>query len=501
MPEKIALSPLSQYPLAQAHTLAVQLYEAGSFKDAAVACRIILESDPSKTDTLLLLGLSCWELGDREQALNIFDLALRMRPDFTEALNNRGLLLLELDRPDDALADFDQALLLRCDYAKACNNRGNALAVLGQLDEALASYGQAIQLDPDYAEAYYNRGNVLQEQIRLDEAIASYGRALELRPGYAEAHWNRGLCLLMQGDLPEGWEAYEWRWRLPTNQGTQAAMGLQQPMLTPETNIRGRSVLLVAEQGFGDTLQFGRFASVLADRGAKVILEVQKPLVSLMRSLPGVDQVIAQGEGRPAHDLCCPLLSLPGLLKTDMDSIPAHVPYLKETTELRAMWQQVLGKFAGLRVGLAWSGSQRKKGDQRRKLPRSFPLGALAPLLDIQGIQFVSLQPEVLESDREALATLPIIHFGNRIQDFSDTAALASLMDLVITIDTSVAHLAGAMGRPTWVLLSHFSDWRWFVGREDSPWYPSVRLFRQHSPGDWAGVIARVSKKLDERLG
>jgi tetratricopeptide (TPR) repeat protein len=492
---------VSQGPLAQAHTLAVGLYEAGRFTDAAAACRIILDADASRTDTLLLLGLCGWELGDRESALRIFDLALRLRPDFPEALNNRGLLLLELDRPEDALADFDRALLLRSDYAKACNNRGNALAVLGRLTEALAGYDHAVRLDPNYVDAHYNRGNVLQEQLRLGEAVASYARVLELRPDYADAHWNRGLCLLVMGNLPDGWEAYEWCWRLPANQGSLAALGLQQPILTPEMSVRGRSVLLVAEQWFGDTLQFCRFASVLADQGAKIILEVQTPLVSLVRSLPGVDQVISQGAGRPNHDLCCPLLSLPGLLKMDMDSIPAQVPYLKEAPELRAKWQQMLGRFKGLRIGLAWSGSQKTKGDQRHKFPSSCPLAIFSRLLAVDGIQFVSLQREVLESDQAALATLPIRHFGERLRDFADTAALTSLMDLVITIDTSIAHLAGAIGRPTWVLLPYFHDWRWFLHREYSPWYPTVRLFRQQSPQDWGGVIARVSRNVAERLG
>jgi tetratricopeptide (TPR) repeat protein len=442
-------------------------------------------------ETLNNRGVVLRDLHRLDEALASYQRALAIRPGSAEALSNSGAVLRQLGRLDEALASCERALAITPDYADALNNRGNALMELKRLDEALASYDRALAIRPDYAEAFYNRGIVLQDLGRLEDALDSYQQAQAIRPDYAEAHWNEGACRLLAGDFAAGWAKFEWRW---LKRGADAKRECARPLWLGEQDVAGRTVLLHAEQGYGDTIQFCRYAPLLAERGARVVLEVQPGLKSLLSGLAGVQQVVARGERLPDFDFHCPLLSLPLAFGTTLQTIPARVPYLAATPGLVQSWRARLGANAP-RIGLAWSGNPKHLKDRNRSIAAS----RLTRLLET-GATFVSLQKELRDDDRQWLAAHPEVHhFGDELGDFADTAALISLLDVVITVDSAVAHLAGAMGKPVWILVRAFgADWRWLLQRDDSPWYPSARLFRQHSIGDWGGVIADVGGALRE---
>lgn len=501
---------------------AIALHQAGRLAEAEPLYRSVLDALPQQFDALHLLGVLRHQQGrsaeaaefigaalaarpddvvaltNRSAALNSLrrfdealahcDRALTLAPDHAEALNNRALALRELGRAQEALASCDRALRLKPDYADAHNNRGLALQALRRFDEALESYGAALARNPAHLDALNNRGIALFEQNRGDEALACFERAIAIRPGHAHAHWNRAQVLLLSGDLARGWEEHEWR--LASNPGL--ARGFTQPFWRGDVPVAGKTLLLHAEQGLGDTIQFCRYVPKVAALGARVILEVQRPLVELMRTLAGAAQVIARGEPLPDFDLHCPLLSLPLAFRTDLASIPSAAPYLNapaSTTD----WDARLGS-KGPRVGLVWSGNPGHKRDSAR----SIPFYALMPLLDCAAT-FVSLQKEVRASDAAVLAQSgKVIDVADRLTTFADTAALVARLDLVIAVDTSVAHLAGALGRPLWLLLPEVPDWRWLTERDDSPWYPTARLFRQSGPRAWGPVIARVRAALQE---
>jgi tetratricopeptide (TPR) repeat protein len=459
------------------------------------------------------------------EALASFDHVLVIKPDHVGALNNRGLALLGLQRPADALASFERALAIRPDHVRALNNRGNTLQALRRPGEALAAYDKALAVQPDHAEALYNRGIVLRDLKRpaealasfdralsadpdhvdalnnrgivlrdLDrpfEALASYDRALSIDPGYAEAHSNRSCLELLLGDFERGWEEFEWRWRVPDFAPWRRDFA--QPLWRGDTPLEGRTILLHAEQGFGDTIQFVRYVPLVAAGGAVVILEVPLPLKALLSELAGAARVVGRGEELPAFDCHCPLLSLPLAFNTRLETIPAPVPYLTATRDRVEKWRQRLPGTRLRRVGIAWAGNANFKGDQSR----SIGLPRLSPLLSVPGCQLVGLQKDLRDGDRDILRSHPqLIHSGDAIEDFADTAAVMSLMDLVVSSDTSVAHLAGALGKPVWILLPYVADWRWLRGRADNPWYPTARLFRQPELDDWESVIGRVKDEL-----
>jgi Flp pilus assembly protein TadD len=427
-----------------------------------------------------------------DAALDSYDRGLALRPDSAEVLCNRGIVLRELKRFDEALASYDRALAIRPDYADALNSRGIVLRELGRLDEALANVDRALAIRPGFAEALTSRGTTLIELKRLDEALASFRRAQAVRPDYADAHWGESFCQLLAGDFGAGWEKYEWRWRT----GQAALRQFLQPLWLGDQDVAGKTVLLHAEQGNGDTIQFCRYATVLAERGARVVLEVQPALKSLLSCLIGVQQVVATGEPLPEFDFHCPLLSLPLACGTTLQTIPARVPYLTPAPGLVQDWRTRLATD-GPRIGLAWSGNKQHGNDRNR----SIALRRLAPLLDC-GATLVSLQKGPRDDDRAWLAEHPEVLRYSDFPDFADTAALISLLDLVISVDTSVAHLAGAMGKPVWILLPAVGlDWRWLLERDDSPWYPTARLFRQRAIGDWDSVINRVADELRKRFG
>lgn len=464
----------------------------GRTDDALASYRRAAELAPGYADAYYNEG-DLWQVQGRyAEAEEAYRKALAIDPTHDRALNNLGLSKLLQGKVETALRYFDSAIAANSLNAKAHNNRGVALNRLERFEDALQSYTAALDLDTQYAEAYCNRGLLLQEMLLLAQALDDYRRALAIRPDYPECRWNEAICLLQAGDFISGWDKYEWRWRLP--ESNQVAM--PSAIWGGQQSIEGKTILLWSEQGFGDTLQFCRYVPLLAARGAKVFLEVQPAIVPLLQGMQGVNRVIAAGGERQAYDTHCPLLSLPRALATDLHSIPAKVPYIACSESKRVHWTERLGKRSGPRIGLVWSGSPTHKGDRWR----SIPLYLLKSLVEISGVEFYSLQADVRESDREALSALPIRHFGGELHDFSDTAAFADAMDLVIAVDTSVAHLAGALGKPVWIMLPHFPDWRWMLERTDSPWYPTVRLFRQTQRGDWSSVITELAASLQEWL-
>jgi tetratricopeptide (TPR) repeat protein len=463
----------------------VTLHELKRFEPALASYDRALAVRPGHAEALSNRGSVLRELGRLADALASYDGALAARPNFAEALSDRGNVLKALRRFDDALASYDAALGLHPDYPEALSNRAVTLQALDRLDEALASCDRALALRPDSVEALNNRASVLQELRRFDEALATYDRIAAIAPDHAEAQTNRALLLLLTGDFAKGWPAYEWRRKLPS----WVERGFAQPEWSGQ-DITGKRLLLHAEQGFGDTIQFVRYAAPAAMRGADVIVEVQPSLASLLGGLFGTKVIAAGRDQLPPFDLHCPLLSLPRLFAPA--PIPVGVPYVAAPANRLAAWAARL-PAEGLRVGLAWSGHP----DNVRDHERSIPFARLAPLFDVPGIRFVSLQKDIRSADASDVqrhGNLIDVHAG--LRDFVDTAAVIAQLDLVITVDTAVAHLAGAMGKPLWLLLPRVPDFRWLLDRTTSPWYPSARLFRKGPTDTWDAIIAGVSSEL-----
>lgn len=394
----------------------------------------------------------------------------------------------------EAVALYDRALTVRPDSFEAHNNRGTALRELNRFEEALASYDRALTLKPDYAGALANRANVHADLRRFDEAFAGYDAALKLEPQLNEVLWNAALAHLVLGDLPAGFAKYESRWQNKLAQ--QNKRQFPRPLWLGETPLAGKTLLLYAEQGFGDTLQFIRYATLAAAQGARVIVETQPALKRLVAGVPGVSAVFGQGEPLSAYDLRCPLMSLPLAFGTTLDTIPATLPYLAAPVDAVARWRACFDG-ARARVGLVFSGNPEHKNDRNR----SIPLARLAPVVNTPGVRFICLQKDVRPADAATLQQMPQIEtVAAELTDFTDTAALIETLDLVVTVDTSVAHLAGALGKPVWLLLPWLPDFRWLLDRADSPWYPSARLFRQPAMGDWDGAIDALAAALAERF-
>jgi tetratricopeptide (TPR) repeat protein len=452
-------------------------------------------------------GLVLKELGRFDDALSSYDRAIALKADFAEAHSNRGLTLKELNRFDDALSSYDRAIALKPDFAEAHSNRGLVLKELNRFDEALSSYDKAIALKPDFAEAYSNRGLVRQDSHQLDAALADFSRAIALKPDFAVAYFNRAMASLMVGDYQHGWQDYEWRWQGDNGPIIKDARHLAEPCWLGRESIAGKTILLHSEQGYGDTIQFCRYAKWVADCGATVILEVQPPLHALLAGVEGVSQVLTQGDPRPAFDYYCPLMSLPLAFKTTLATLPARTPYIKSDAAKTLYWKEKLGGKSRFRVGLVWSGGFRAHQPELWGINdrRNVPLLKFASLKN-PGIEFYSLQKgQPAESELEEILARNwdgphLTHFAAELRDFADTAALLTQLDLLISVDTSTAHLAGAMGKPVWILNRFDSCWRWLLDRSDSPWYPSARLYRQESAGDWDGVIRRVASDLHARV-
>jgi tetratricopeptide (TPR) repeat protein len=475
----------------------ITLHELKRFDEALASYDRALALQPDGAEPFSNRGNALRQLKRFDEALASYDQALALKPDYFDALNNRGVTLHELKRFPEALASYDCALALRPDHFAALTNRGVTLHELRRFDEALASYDRALAIRPDYAEALFNRGVTLYQLKQLDEALVCYDHALAVNPDYVDGHFNKALLHLLKGDYDAGWREYEWRWRRWKEQNlTPFKRDFTQPLWLGQTAIEGKTILLHAEQGSGDTIQFCRYAPLVAGRGARVLLEVPVQLKDLMASLVGVAEIIAGQDKPPDFDMHCPLLSLPLALGTRVESIPAQVPYFTVPPESLRRWAGAVGPKRNLRIGLVWSGSSGHKGDAIR----SISLRSLLPLADLDA-EFVSLQKEVRGDDATALKERgDIVHFGDELNTFADTAAVIANLDLVISVDTSVAHLAGALAKPVWVLLPFLPDFRWLLDREDSPWYPTARLFRQQAPGDWSGVISRVVIELEKAI-
>jgi tetratricopeptide (TPR) repeat protein len=498
------------------HLLGLLKLQAGKAGEAQRLITSALKIAPTSPDAHANLGLVLGALKRPADALASFDRALALDANHFEALANRGHVLLDLGRNDDALAVLDTVLAREPRHLPSRVNRANALVALGRPDEAIAEYDTALALNPNDLKALFNRANALFRAGRYAESLAGFDRLLALAPrhpeglssrglslqalgrhqdalgdyakaimlakDYVDAHFNEALALLTVGDYARGFAEYEWRWK----RAGIARRSFGKPLWLGEYPLARKTILLHAEQGLGDTIQFARYAPLLAHGGASVVLEVQAELKALLGGLDGVT-VLARGDVLPAFDVHCPLGSLPLAFKTTPANVPAGIPYLRASEERVATWRPRLEALPGKRVALAWAGNPNHINDRNR----SIALARLKPLLAAPGFSFVSIQRDVPAGDRDALAGLA--HLGDDLADFQDTAAAIALCDLVITVDTSVAHLAGAMGRPLWVLLPFWPDWRWTLDGERSPWYPDARLFRQGADGDWKPIIERLA--------
>ena len=452
---------------------------------------IILKPDLSEAHNNL--GNALRDQGKLDEALAHYQRASIVNPSFTDTHNNFGTLLLDRGDPERAVTEFKRVLALNPDHVEANNNLGNALKKQGKWDEALPYYQRALTLKPDYAEAHNNLGNTLKELRKIDEAIRRYERALAVKPGFAEAHFNFGLALLLNGQLEKGWSEYEWRWRSVNK--NYKSVNFTQPRWRGEPLSSHKVLLLHAEQGLGDTIQYCRYVSLAAAR-ARVILEVPRSLMRLLSSVSGVEDMLAIGDALPSFDFHCPLLSLPKAFKTTLDNIPAAVPYLRAKSARVSHWRGILGD-SGFRIGIVWQVNPKSETELRRSIPRS----CFAQLAKFANVRLISLQKtRGLNQFSELTKGVEIEDLGPDFDSgpdaFLDTAAVMENLDLVITVDTAAAHLAGALGRPTWILLRHVPHWTWMLDRDGSPWYPTVRLFRQQRKDDWRDVFSKVENEL-----
>lgn len=533
------------------------LRELGRFRDAADSYGHALALRPGSTDALFLRGVAYLDLHDPEHALADFNAAIAASPTFVDAIFNSSIALEQLGRHDEALMRCDRALALDPRHARSLANRGNAASHLGRFAEAVDSYARALEvepgstgvlcnyasaliqvarhddahamcdralaIDPHYAPAsftrarvrlethryddalddlarviaatprdklaHFHRGSALRALRRHEDALRAYAEAIDIDPDYAHAHCMRAFLCLSIGDFEAGWAEYEWRWRDSQLDGSRRDFA--QPRWTHGMPLDGQTILLYPEQGLGDTLQFCRYVPLVKALGARVVVEAPVELKVLFATLDGVDLLVARGDPLPPFDLHCPLLSLPLEFRTDLSSIPAHVPYLRADPVRVEHWRGRLGASDRPRIGLVWSGNPLHLNDRNR----SITLADLLPLLD-DCYEWISLQKVVRDEDRPTLDASPIRFVGDALTDFAETAALTEAMDAVISVDTSVAHLAGALGRPLAVMLPHTPDFRWLLDRDDSPWYPGARLFRQPEGGQWAPVVERIREAL-----
>lgn len=430
-------------------------------------------------------GVALHQLGRYDEAIVQYQRALMLDPRAAETEMNFGVALYELRRFEEARARHERALALQPGNVDVQVNLANALLELGEHERALELYRQVAALRPRDPDVQMNLGNVLREMRRFEEALPCYERALALAPANADVHWNHALALLAMGDLVRGGREYEWRLRMPALADTNRQFAA--PRWSGKEALAGRTVLLHAEQGLGDTLQFCRYAVVLRDAGAKVLLEVQKPLLPLLRGQPGLGEVIARGTDAGAYDFHCPLMSLPCACRTELGTVPAPVPYVRPDGALVQRWRGEVHALPAPRIGLAWSGNPQHPNDYRRSIPLATLLAALPA-----GASYWSLQKDLSPEDERLLAADGRIRrFGENA--FEHTAAQIASLDAVVCVDTSIGHLAGAMGARTFLLLAHTADWRWPGDGEATPWYPRHTLLRQDRPGDWAPVLHRLA--------
>jgi tetratricopeptide (TPR) repeat protein len=462
--------------------------------DAAAWAQRAISAAPAAAAPRYTLGRIYEAQGNLDEAEVAYREAIRLAPDHAKAHNNLGCLFHLRGRLDEALACYRRALELDPVLPEANQNFGSIVRDPKALEHAIAGYRGQVAANRHDALAFNHLGNTLREAGRYPEALEALGNAVRLDASLAEAHFSRSFVLLLTGNYLDGWREYEWRWR--TLAYSAPARRFRQPMWDGR-HVPGRTLLLHAEQGLGDTLQFARYAPLVAANCDAVVLECQPELKTLMQSVAGIRQVVAQGEALPAFDFHLPLMSLPAVFRTTLESVPWQGRYVHPPADKVREWRAVAGASRRIKVGLAWAGRPEQWDDRKRSL--SF--AALAPLARARNAEFFSLQ--IGPAAAQAAAPPPgmaLRDFTGRIRDFSDTAGLVAALDLVITADTSVAHLGGAMDVPTWVLVAHAPDWRYHLGREDNPWYPRMRLFRQDRDGDWSAPVRRAADEL-ARLG
>jgi tetratricopeptide (TPR) repeat protein len=537
--------------------IAIKHQQASRLKEAEAIYRQILSRNPKNVDALHLLGIIRRETGDLDQAIDLISRAIQGKPDFAQAHCNLGTALFDKGLIDRAISSYQRAIELRPGFAAAhssvgnilhkagrnseaisslrravqlnphsaamCNDLGNVLADQGQIDESVASFRRALQLNSDSAEIYYNFANALfkltddidgvielcyravqlnprfadayntlgsafQQKLMLNEAMGAYDRAIQFKPDFAEAHYNLAMALLKSGEFRRGWPEFEWRWKVPSRPPPPT---FSQPQWNREP-LNDKTILLHAEQGLGDTIQFIRYASLIAQTGGHVVVKCATELSRLLQRATGVSQTISATDQLPEFDFHCSLMSLPFMFATELSSIPSAVAYLVPEPNLVEFWRtRVMQLKGGLKIGLVWAGNPQHKGDRHR----SIALQNLWPITKSEGVTFISLQKFHGVKTPEQ-SQISLVDWTNDLHDFADTAALIANLDLVIAVDTAVAHLAAAMAKPVWVMLPFSPDWRWMLNRNDSPWYPTMRLFRQSSSGDWNSVITQVFDAL-----
>jgi tetratricopeptide (TPR) repeat protein len=512
------------------HLSGIIAAQSGDYARAHQSFLIALGVNPYSAQAHANCGVALYELGQFSEALAHYDAAIRIKPDFAQAHSNRGNALKQLQKVTEAIASYNQAIALQPQNAAIFYNRGVALHEAGQLFAAIESYCHALVLEPHNAQTHFNLGDAYHACMQLELALSSYNKAIALVPSYADAHNNQGLVLrdlghleeavisfskaiaqdslhadahlnmgstlLLNGDFQRGWELYEWRWK--TKGTNQIIPNFDKNMWMGSPALENKTILIHGEQGLGDALQFCRYLTQLKNRGARVLLAVHHSLLALFETLDGVDAFIHKGEALPPFDFHCPLLSLPMALQTDMDSIPKSPAYLRADSGKVGQWAERLGPKTKPRIGVVWSSTSKFKGDAQRSMTFAQFQQALPP----SDFQYICLQKEIKESDFPSFSERQdVAFFGDQLHDFSDTAALVENLDLIISTCTSVPHLSGAMGKPTWVLLGHVPDWRWMLHRDDSPWYPSVKLYRQDASWHWGAVVDRVRQDLDTRFG
>jgi tetratricopeptide (TPR) repeat protein len=475
-------------PTAAAYTnLGEALRMLGRLDEAVPAVQKAIQLNPNSSEALGNLGLIYSEMGKLDEAMEHFNRALAINPNLPQTLNNLGNLQLKLKKADTALAAYDRALAIDPNFSDGHNNRGSALESLDRLDEAMAEYVRAVELRPNFAIACNNAGNVARRLCKWDEATVWCQRALQLDPKFEPARWNVGLIELTHGDYAAGLPKYDLRFvatpqRLPP--GTDGPRWDGSPL-------DGRTLLLYAEQGLGDGWQAARYVPMVARRGGKIVIACTAAQTGLMRQLEGVIATCLSSESSPPHDLFLPLMSLPRIFGTTLETIPRDVPYLQADPQRVATWRERLSAYSGVKIGLVWSGKEDPDP------LRSIAFGELAPLAAITGVQYFGLQVGPAAQDaRKAAAWMKIVDLSEEVMDFGETAACMMNLDLLLTIDTAAAHLSGALGRPTWTMVPFSPDWRWLLDRQDSPWYPTMRLFRQTRRKVWGDVVEHVAFAL-----
>jgi tetratricopeptide (TPR) repeat protein len=464
-------------------------FKSGRFVRAESICRQVLSHQPGNLDALQLASVLAARDGRLGIAIELIGRAIAIRPDKAEYHNNLGVLHRGLGQLDKAESSLRAAISLEPGNAEAHFNLGLVLSDEEKVEEAIAEYGKALLARPGMVPALISLGNALVLARRFRDAAEAFEKAIKFSPDSVEAHWNLGLELLRLGEYERGWEEHEWRWRVTRDFSPPQAFA--QP-LWDGSDLGEKTILIHAEQAFGDTLQFARYVPMATGRGGRVMLQVQPELANVMKGLEGAEAVVTRGAPLPRFDVHCPLLSLPRLFGTRLDTIPSEVPYLKADAKLTEQWARRMEPYRDrFKVGLVWSGRQADTGYGNRSIMPE----QLESLSKVNDVVFISLQKDAAPG-QSLPAGMNLIDWTVDLKDFADTAALMANLNLVITVDTAVAHLAGAMGKPVWVLLRSVSDWRWLVDRDDSPWYPTMRLFRQPAPGDWASVIGVVTEAL-----